>query len=146
MAPLILTVVRYFLFCTNIIWRKKLGLLRKRSPPIFPAYVRKVRPRAQPGPSCWPSGQPGCQASWPAKRAGLARRESATWRWNLEKELRSCRGLQEKGSKQELPRSDPNLSPILPITVYEPKLLHSIKKGQSDKTFIKFGVFESSDL
>ncbi len=128
-ALLILNLVHYFLFCTNIIWRKKLGLRRKRSLPIFPAhlYVWKVRPRARPGPSCRPSGQPGGQAGWPAKRASLARRESATWRGNLKRELRSCRGLREKGSKQELPRSNPNLSPTFTYFIYKPRLLHSIK-------------------
>ncbi len=49
--------------------------------------------------------------SRPAKRASLARRESATWRGNLKIKFRSCQGLREKGSKQELPRSDLNLNP-----------------------------------
>ncbi len=118
---------------------------RKRSLPIFPAYMWKVRPRARPGPSCRPSGQPGVQASWPAKRASLACRESATWRENLKRALTSCRGLQEKGSKQEIRRSDPNLSRTFTYFIYEPRLLHSIK-GQSNETFIQFNVLGSSDL
>ncbi len=38
------------------------GLWRKQSLRIFQtAYMRKVKPRARPGPSCWPSRQPGGQ-------------------------------------------------------------------------------------
>jgi hypothetical protein len=51
----------------NYIRRKKPELWGNSSSPIFPTCVRKVRPRARPGPSCLPSGQPGGQATWPAK-------------------------------------------------------------------------------
>jgi hypothetical protein len=78
------------------------------------------------------------------KRASMARRESATWRGNLKRVLRSCRGLREKGSKQELPTSSPNLSPT---STYDMNLDFCTQiKGQSDETFIQFSILGSSDL
>jgi hypothetical protein len=57
---MILVPFHYFIFLTLYKWRKKPGLERKRSLRIFQtAYVRKVRPRAQPGLSCRPPAQPG---------------------------------------------------------------------------------------
>ena len=102
LAPLILTLVRYFLFCMNYIRRKKPELWWKQSSPIFPVYMRKVGPRAQPGPRCRPSGQPGGQANWPAKElACLARGKALPQRGNLKRELRSCWDSGERGSKQQ---------------------------------------------
>ncbi len=108
----------------------------------LPFYVRKARPRAQPGQSCRPSGQPGGQASWPAKKSWPGSQKKALpERGNLKRELRSFRGPREKGSKQELPRTWAWLLPIL----YDPRPPHSIK-GQSNEMFIQFSVLGSFDL
>ncbi len=123
---MILTLIHYFLFCTNIIRWKKIGLRRKRSLPIFPLTCKKSGLELTLAQAASPLGNLAARQSWPAKRASLAHRESATWRGNLKRELRSCRGLREKGSKQELPRSDPNLSPIF---TYYMNLTSTLNKG-----------------
>ncbi len=70
----------------------------------IPRLHAKSGPKAQPGPRCRPSGQPGGQANWPAKElACLARGKALPQRGNLKRELRSCWDFRGKGSKKELP-------------------------------------------
>ncbi len=80
-------------------WKKKPWLRRKQSLPIFQsAYVRKVRPRARPGLSCRPPGQPGGRESWPAKKGWpSAGGGDSAWRENSQEYLKSCWGPQGIG-------------------------------------------------
>jgi hypothetical protein len=114
----------------NYIRRKKPKLRWKRSLPIFPAYVRKVRPRARPGPSCRPSGQPGGQANWPAKELACLARGECYLKEGISRENSEAAGTSRE---KVVSRSYQHLS--LTFTyLYEPRLLHSIK-GQFHETF-----------
>ncbi len=98
-----------------------------------------LRAKSQAQSSAWPklpalwatwrtgkADRPG-KADWPKELAWRAEK-ALTWRGNLKIEFRSCQGLWQKGSKQELPRSDPNFSPI--FLLYKPNL--SIQWGSSN--------------
>ncbi len=113
----------------------------KQSLPIFPTYVRKVRPRARPGPSCRPSGQPGSQASWPAKELVCLAMGKRYLKEGISRENSEAAGT---SGEKVASRSYQHLS--LTFTyLYEPRLLHSIK-GQFHEMFIQFSVLGSTDL
>jgi hypothetical protein len=65
-----------------------------------PMYVRKVRLRALPGPRCQPPGLPRRPGKLTGKQtACLATGKALPQRGNLERELRSCWRLGQRGSK-----------------------------------------------
>ncbi len=117
LAPLILTLVRYFLFCKNIYMKKESPGYGESEPCQYSRLLTCKKSGLELGlaQAAGPLGNLAARKSWPAKRASLARRESAIWRKNLKIEFRSCWGLREKGSKQELPKSNLNLSPNFSI-------------------------------
>jgi hypothetical protein len=77
---LILTLVRYFLFCTNIYMKKEARDMEKAISGNIPDCLRE---KSQAYSSAWPK-LPALWATWrpgkadQPKRASLARRESAT--------------------------------------------------------------------